>query len=123
MNLYEIRFVHYAPKDSKEGTVCYLVAKDDENVYEWLKVIEGFTSYEHYTIYKDSEEEGDKLDGVPFRESIIESRGCANNENIELHDLYYGATTYYWKAAKENISEDEIKMIKDMGIKIAIDEE
>lgn len=36
MNLYEISFKHYAPKGSREGTVCYLLAESDEEVYEWF---------------------------------------------------------------------------------------
>lgn len=120
MNLYEIKFTHYAPKDSKEGIVCYLAAKDDERVYEWLKKgIEALTSYEHSTIYEDSEEDEEMLDKLPFKESIIESQGCANNEYVEVCDLYCGATTYYWKAVKESATEDEIKLIEDMGITIA----
>lgn len=121
MNLYEIKFIHYAPKDSKEGTVCYLAAKDDEQVYEWMKRgIETFTGYEHSTTYEDSDYDNDMLDREPFKESIIESQGCANNEHIEPSDLYYGDTLYRWKLVKENISKDEIKVIEDIGVTMAL---
>lgn len=34
MKLYEIRFRLYAPKDSKEGILTYLLAESSEKVYE-----------------------------------------------------------------------------------------
>lgn len=36
MNLYEIRFTHYSQKDNKEGIHCFLVAENNEHVYDWL---------------------------------------------------------------------------------------
>lgn len=121
MNLYEIKFTHYSPKDSKEGIVCYLTAKDDEQVYEWMKEgIENFTGHEHHTNYEDSESDGDTLDDKPFKESIIESQGCANNDYVEVSDLYYGATLYRWKLVKEDISQSEIDVLVDAEINIKI---
>lgn len=37
MKLYELNFRHYSQKDNKEGIICYLAAKSDEQVYEFLK--------------------------------------------------------------------------------------
>lgn len=37
MNLYEIRFRHFSPKDSNSGIICLLVASGDEQVYDWFR--------------------------------------------------------------------------------------
>lgn len=31
-NLYSVRFKHYAPKDSAEGIIGYIVAETDEEI-------------------------------------------------------------------------------------------
>lgn len=120
MKLYEIIFQHFSQKDSKKGIVCYLVANDDKDVYEWMKNgIQFYTGYEHYTTYQDNEDNGKELDGVPFKESIILTRGCINNDYMEVTDLYYGETQYSWEVIKENISHEDIKKLKELGILLA----
>lgn len=114
MNLYEIMFTHYAPKDSKTGILHYLVANSDEEVYKWLKNGNG----DVYVSYEYSEEDGEMLDDNPFKESIIESRGCMFNDYMEVTDLYYGATQVGWILKKENISQEEIEILKGVGINI-----
>ena len=36
MNLYVLKFRHYAPKDYIEGIITYLIAESNEDIYEWL---------------------------------------------------------------------------------------
>lgn len=120
MNLYEISFKHYAPKGSREGTVCYLLAESDEEVYEWFKSgIESFTEYNHYTMYSEYESDGTEHDGTPFKESIISTKGCMNNEFEEVYDLYYGATQYSWELVSKYLDLDDIDTLKILGIKVA----
>ena len=120
MNLYEIRFRHYAPKDSKEGILTYLVAENDKRVYDWLRSepkVDDFTLYNSWA-HKDSPEDGDYEDG--FEERIIECSGDMYDDYSEVDDLYYGATQYGWKLAKENISVDDATIIKELGVKIEV---
>lgn len=119
MNLYKVSFKHYAPKDVSEGIVCYLVADNDENVYEWFKSgIESFTEYEHYTTYSEYETDGTKHDGTPFKESIISTKGCMNNEFEEVYDLYYGATQYSWELVSKHLVQEDIDTLKKLGVKV-----
>jgi len=37
MNLYRIFFTHIGPKDSKQGTECFLLAPDEEAVLSWIE--------------------------------------------------------------------------------------
>lgn len=115
MNLYKIMFAHHAQRGSQEGIAEYLFANTDEDVYEWLKSDGSIIDVP----YKDREEDGELLDGVPFKESIIESRGCMFNDSMEVSDLYYGATEVGWKLVKEGVSEEQIQVVEDTGIFIA----
>lgn len=120
MNLYEIMFQHFSQKDSKKGIVCYLVANSDKDVYKWMRNgIEFYTGYEHYTTYEDNEDDGRELDGAPFKESIISTKGCMNNDNMEVSDLYYGDTQYEWKLIKENVSKEDVLKLKELGVALA----
>ena len=100
MNLYELRFSHYAPKDQCSGIRGYLLAEDDELVFEYLKS----TSYS-FDAYDDEGEEFDKdsPEYHSYRERIIECKGSMYDEETldELSDLYYGATLHGWKLVKQ----------------------
>lgn len=114
MNLYEIRMRHYAPKDSKEGIICYLLTESNEKVYEWIKSepkIEGCELYNSWMYDDDPNEEG-------FKERIIKCNGDMYDDESEVYDLYYGATQYGWRLIKENISEETVLIIKACGIKV-----
>ena len=59
MNLYEIRFRFYAPKDSKEGILTYLLAESSEDVYEWIRSEPKLQNDKHIFVswmYKDDPE-------------------------------------------------------------------
>lgn len=121
MNLYQIMIRHYAPKDYEDGIYTYLVAESDEDVYEWVKEESQLKDGRYlFNIYKDAEEDGDMLDDVPFKDSIIASQGCMYNDCMEVSDLYYGATQIGWKMVKEDISQDEVDVIEGAGVSIEI---
>jgi len=129
MNLYEIRFKHYAPKDSEEGMYTYLIANSDEEVYEWLKskpeLKNGKTIF---TGYGDDEKEGKELEifdenynvigTESFKEKMIRLKGDMNDDDVELTDLYYGRTLFGWRLIKEGISEPEINFVENIGISL-----
>nr|WP_241264921.1 hypothetical protein [Bacillus velezensis] len=129
MNLYEINFKHFAPKDSEQGIFTYLYAKTDNDVYEWLKTDPKLSNGRWiYTDYKDQEEEGEKFEIYDdtfeivgyetYKERIIRLKGEINDESVELNDLYYGQTLIGWKKVGSNISLEQIEVAKDLGINI-----
>jgi hypothetical protein len=125
MNLYEIMMEHYAPKDSEKGIHTYLAANSDEEVYEWLKseskLKDGrriflpwdYSGSETFEIYDDNYE---VIGAETFKEKMIRLKGDMNDEDVDFSDLYYGKTLIGWSLIKENITDEEIKVLKSVGI-------
>lgn len=113
MKLYEIRFRFYAPKDSKEGILTYLLAESDEKVYEWIRS-EPNGVYVSW-MYKDDPEDEEELE-EGFKERLIECCGDMYDDEYEVSDLYYGATQYGWKEVNGNITYDEFLELRRLGI-------
>jgi hypothetical protein len=129
MNLYKIMFVHYSPKDSEEGIITYLVAKSNEEVYEWLKSEPQLSNGNRlFNTYKYSENDnktyeiyGDDFSVVgeeTFKDRMIRLHGEMFDEEKELDDLYYGATLHGWELIKEDVKPDVLQSIKDYGIQV-----
>jgi len=114
MNLYAIQFTHYAPKDSKSGVLGYMVAENDEDVYEFIKSEPEIHKKTLYNSYEAYEEDG----GETFRERIIKCQGDMNDEYSEVSDLYYGATQYGWECIHENITDKELDLLRKLKILI-----
>ena len=111
MNLYEITLTHLAPKDSKTAIHEYLVAENDEQVFEYLTKGEG----KGYTYWDD------KVNGDYWREdgceeevfeltnnwikNTLEEQGEHWNEDL-YYDLYYGRTIYGWR--NTNVVDEEL---------------
>ena len=112
MNLYEIRFRHYSQKDNEEGILTYLVAKSDEDVYEWISSdLELKNGTSIYSSWADREE-----DDEDYKERIIECNGDMYDNETEICDLYYGLTLYGWGMVYENISNDDVNKIESLNI-------
>ncbi len=129
MNLYEIIFEHFAPKDSKQGIFTYLIAESDKQVYEWLAsnptlkdgrwIITSWKDYEKdEEIHEIYDENYNVIGEESFKQRMIRLNGEINDEEVELNDLYYGKTLYGWKLIKENITKLEIKLLNDTGISL-----
>jgi len=127
VNLYEIRFVHYAPRDDEEGIFNYLVANSDEDVYEWLKSDPELKDGRHiFTGYKFKEEDDEVFEVYndnyrvigteTFKERMLRLKGDMLDEEAELNDLYYGKTLWGWRLVKENITQQEIDTLLSLGI-------
>lgn len=121
MKLYELLFRHYSQKDSEEGIICYLVANSDEEIYEFIKsepnIPDGtkwgrsiFNSWK----YKDDKEDSSYEDGHKAR--LIECCGEMFDDYADISDLYYGLTNYGWKCVCEDISEEQIKILQNVGV-------
>lgn len=109
MNLYKLVFEHYSQKDSKYGTEKYFIAKDVNEVFDYISKI---ADWEYYIgLYED--ECYDSYDS--FKEYIMANEGQIDDENM-LDDLYYGKVLYGWELQSEDITEDEIKTLVKLGI-------
>ena len=122
MNLYKIYFTHYSPKDSEDGIKEYLVASNDREVYEYLD------STYNWDLWKDRSKDGNTFpiyeDEYQYKEigrelyedHIIRVRGDINSEFSEVDDAYYGVTHFGWELIREDISESEYQVLKDLGV-------
>ena len=125
MNLYKISFSHHAPKDREEGIKCLLLAKNDEQVYEWIKSEPEINGNTLYNSWKDSEEENEDFEiydnnfnvigNERFKEKIIRLKGQMNDDDYDFSDAYYGITLYGWSLLKENTNSNYSELI-DLGI-------
>ena len=121
MNLYKITFSHTAPKDSKEGIKGYLLAKNDEQVYNYVD------KTFNCECWKDNEEGEDRepielydddynvIGTETFKEKMLRIKGEQNDEDYDYCDAYYGITLYGWELVKENADGDYTEMI-ELGI-------
>jgi hypothetical protein len=113
MNLYALKFRHYAPKDSKEGIITYLTAESSEAIYEWLKsepVVNGdmiFNSYQYkeddnetFNIYDDDYK---VVSTETFKERMVRLNGEMFDEDADVSDAYYGVTHYGWELVNEGV--------------------
>lgn len=126
MNLYSINFIHYAPKDSEQGVYGYVIASDDESIYEWIKsepkITEDKTlwnSYADYEIEREYEiyDSDYNVIGIEsFKDRMIRLCGEMYDEEADVSDAYYGVTHYGWSLIKEEISNNEIEVLKSLKI-------
>ena len=131
MNIYEIMLEHYAQRGSEKGIFTYLAAQSDEEVYEWLKSDPTLRDERSlYTSYKDNENDEkvfeiydnnyEVVGEETFKERMIRLKGDLYDEDADFSDLYYGKTLIGWKLAKEDVTEQEIKIIQDAGISLEV---
>ena len=123
MNLYKVLFEHYAPKDSQLGISTFLLAENDNQVYDYINNI-------NYGLWEDMNNDYDKLNiydnemnvigTETFKEKMIRIKGLIFDEDYELTDLYYGATLYGWELVKENVNVKDYKELIELGIFIEI---
>ncbi|MEB9469499.1 hypothetical protein CON15_19475 [Bacillus cereus] len=125
MNLYSVNFIHYAPKGSEKGICGYIVANDDEGVYELIKsepqFPQGQTLWNSYGEREEDEYEIYDNDynviGLEsFKDRMIRLRGEMYDEDVEVSDTFYGVTHYGWSLIKENITDSEISVLKSLNI-------
>tara|TARA_R110000803_G_C11732323_1_gene289834 strand:+ start:74 stop:454 length:381 start_codon:yes stop_codon:yes gene_type:complete len=121
MNLYRITFSHTAPKDSEKGIKGYLLAENDEQVYNYVDKTFNYESW------KDIDEDEDRessdiydrnyniIGTETFKEKILRINGEMNDEDYDYCDAYYGVTLYGWELVKENAGGDYTEMT-ELGI-------
>lgn len=130
MNLYEIMFEHYSQKDSEKGIFTYLIAKSDEEVYEWIKLEtelnDGRILYVCWGDYEDEktfdiyDDDYNVIGEETFKKRMVRLKGELYDEEVELSDLYYGKTLIGWEKVKENIKQEEVDILLNSGISLEI---
>ncbi len=124
MNLYRIKLKHYSQKDSCEATACLLLAKNDEDVYEWIKTEPECACYaggswsdeeddnKEYDIYDD---DYNVIGKRTFKEKIIDLKGDIDDEDVNYDDLYYGLTLIGWELIQKDTDFDSL-LLKASGL-------
>jgi hypothetical protein len=120
MNLYKIIFSHTAPKDTEFGLVEYLIADNENDVYEHIDKEFNYGCWNdknnesgELEIYND---DYDVIGTETFKEKMIRIKGEINDDDYDFSDSYYGITLYGWEKVKDNINEDEIFVLTENNI-------
>lgn len=123
MKLWELLFRHYAPKDSEEGIICYLLADTSEQIYDFLKTeptIPDGTQYGRgiYTSWEYVDDPEDEEYDENHRKRLIECCGEMFDEEEEVSNAFYGVIHYGWNCICEDIKNIEIAVLKSVGITV-----
>lgn len=109
MNLYKIAVQHSAPQDTIQAIACLLLARNDEEVYEWIK--EGNIHLTYENVWKNKES-----DSEHFKAHIIALKGDMNDENYDYSDAHYGITLFGWELIEENPCFMDYCALEEAGI-------
>jgi len=109
MNLYKVMFEHYSQKDSAVGTVCYLLAKDTSEVYDYVKEMA-------YWEYAEEDFDAEYSEYDSFKEKILAIDGEMFDDEADFDDLYYGKTLYGWEIVKEDVNVESLAGAIKLGI-------
>lgn len=122
MRLWELNFRHYAPRDSEEGIICYLVAESSEQIYEFLKTEPTIPDEVHgrgiYVSWMYKDDPDDEEYDESHRQRLIECCGEMYDEEEEINDTFYGVTHYGWNCVCEDFRETEIDTLRSYGITV-----
>lgn len=120
-NLYKIVFKHFAPKDSEEGIKEYVVADNEDQIFDHIVANhsggwEDRQEDEPYDIYNDDFE---IIGKESFKEKMMRLKGEYHDEGVDVSDAYYGVTIMGWEKI-ENTSDGQIKTLLELNIAVDI---
>jgi hypothetical protein len=125
MNLYQTVFKHYAPKGSQDGIKDFFLAEGDEQAFNWVDSEHTCDRWKEYIeeLQEDDDYESEEAQIIidRFRKEIIENKGEIDFEPegyylLEVGSGYDGYTRYGWKLIKQDISESEITLLRELEI-------
>lgn len=96
MKLYKIYVQHVCTKDEHTSLDCFLLAEDDEAVYEWLDK-KTYWSDDDEEVKEVRDDDFNVISTETYKDYIIRLRGDMYDEDQEYSDLYYGLTLYGWE--------------------------
>ena len=100
MNIYRINVEHAAPKANWTNIECFLLAEDDESVYQWIdKKCHGCWSHvdEEGDTYEIYDEDYNVIGKESYREKILRLKGEINDDSRDYADAYYGLEFFGWE--------------------------
>jgi hypothetical protein len=112
MNLYTINVGHFAPKGSQYAIMGYVIAENDEQVYEYIKSEPLMFGEQLFNSWKEKEGSEEYPD---FKSEMIKCGGELY-AGIELEDLYYGVTQYGWELLKNDIDVCKLSYALEIGL-------
>lgn len=120
MNLYKIKFAHFAPKDSEHGIKALLLAENDEQVYEWIAAEPEIGACKLFNSWKNDEAAGhawygDNGNPETMKDRMLRLKGEIEDDDVDFSDSYYGITLFGWELLKENVETDYSELI-ELGI-------
>ena len=105
--LYKILVEHVAPKDSHVSVECFLLAEDDETIYNWIDKEKQFGLWsdrnEEDTPYDIHDDTYKVIGSETYKERMLRVKGDLNDEDKDYSDSYYGLTFFGWEEIAENI--------------------
>jgi len=124
MNLYRIDVEHLSQKDSHQAIETFVLAENDETVYQWLD------KEKTYGCWSDRDEEDGPCDiynddyevvgQESYKEKMIRLKGELNDEDRNCDDLYYGKTFYGWEQMPNDMLETRAAALKGLGILVEL---
>lgn len=130
MKLYRIDVLHAAPKDTHTSIQGYVIAKNDEQVYEWIKSEPELNGTTLFNSWSDTEEEGEEFDlydgeyevigAETYKQKIIRLHGEIDDDSVDFEDAYYGITLYGWTEVKDITEEIEEDVLANLKIAVRI---
>lgn len=128
--LYKIKVLHGAPKDSHTSIECYVIAYNDEQVYDYIdeNYNHGYwedvnnTSIEDLEVGEDDREtcyylNDDYENPITFKEWCMANKGDLDDE-AGWEDAHYEVTKYGWGAVCLPNYDEELILV---GLNIAVD--
>lgn len=120
MNLYRIISSHYSPKDSFTSTLCFLLADNEEQIYNFIKNCSSI--FEEYVAWCGAEDdlywnEETNEDDLTHKEWVVLNKGELDCDEF-LEDLYYGQTLFGWELVKEDITESDQLVLTNLKVAI-----
>jgi len=119
MNVYSIDVIHHAPKGSHQSIQGYVLAENDEQVYDYIKSepkIDDIKLYNSWEVYENVESNEYRED---FKKEMLEVGGELYTD-YDVTDAYYGREFYGWTLLQENVNINLLEYAIKIGLIIFI---
>jgi hypothetical protein len=106
MKLYTIKFEHYSTSSEYSGIEAYVVADNEEQIYEYIASYLTNWSDKEFELVDKYDDKGN-LSEETWKEKMMRERG---DFDTDIDDCYYGVTQYQWNEGKD-IFGDEYEVL------------
>jgi len=128
LNLYKQVFANWLQTDTKEGIDRYFLAENDRKAYDKVYPIDcsivdivhdhsvTHIKGDRAVYYINGEAYPDTLTVEDAINIVVENRGELFMEGKRDEEFYHGKTYKGWELIKENITQNEIRLLMNLGI-------